>query len=518
MPATHSPDPAADVLKLARRLVRRERARQWLHGAVAVAGGALGTGLLTAAAWRWWGPVVPLLPVLGGLAAATVAAWAWLLWRSRGDAQRLLVRADRSVEGAEQLSTAYDLALHHPEHPFRPALLARCRPLLERVAPQRLVPIRPVRRDGWALAFVLVSLAAFLVPPALLPGAGGAAGGPHPAVAREGRRLERYAERLAGVAGNRQYERVGRLARAVQRTAGDMQATPMEREEAVRRVESLAETARELSAGEEAARPAGAADAPERPEPQGDGAGDTRDEPPDGFERPRADIPVETRDEPDPMAGQTERARRHPLSGEDARRTSQDGEMPRTMYSPDIETQRRVLEKAYERLTVSALSLSNQFSPRGANQRTSTQVGLKDSDERPINPDISAPGRQRPADDEGGESGGGLDPSHQKARTDPTAGSGAGPRADPEYEDVRAPAAPRSPRERSEWVRSLPELNARTVQATGEVPDFRRQRVRAEEGAGVPRSRRSLVKAYFLELERLRREAAGAAGDGASGR
>ena len=53
------------------------------------------------------------------------------------------------------------------------------------------------------------------------------------------------------------------------------------------------------------------------------------------------------------------------------------------------------------------------------------------------------------------------------------------------------------------WVRQLPTLNAREIRADGTVPQFQRSTITAQSGTAVPRAYRTLVKTYYLELDRL---------------
>ncbi|MCH8881973.1 MAG: hypothetical protein IIA41_00585 [SAR324 cluster bacterium] len=242
----------SELTHLTGRMTRRQTALTVLRGlALWAALFASGT-LLALAADALWNLGTALLPLLAGLGVMTLVAAAAVVRRFRRGPARLLLLADREIGGEEQLTTAYELLADRPQHPLLPALLQRCKPLVARVDPRRVLPFALGGPEWAAGGSILVALAVFFAAAYWPEGPPSAGRRMREAVRQEGRRIQQMADRLEAAAERDSFFQVSQLTPRLRAAAMAFQRDEVEPAGAVQRLFDLSGEAARLA---EAAMP-----------------------------------------------------------------------------------------------------------------------------------------------------------------------------------------------------------------------------------------------------------------------
>ncbi len=403
----------ADVLLLLRRVGRAQAWTQALRWGTVATAAAAGVGLL----WTFGGTILSVSPPpLVVLAAGGAAALALTLLRGLLPSRRLEILArlaDARLATRERMSTAVDLAVGRI-----PATALAARVLIDAAKAARAAadePLRPSapKRARWAIALVLVAaLAGWIIPGLTLPAT--PARQTAERIRQEGRRLAQHGRRLEEQARGVRAPQARRAAPDVQRLGRELQQQRLDRAAAQAKIAALQ---RQL----EAARRRIGERIGEALAPQ------TRPQPPDAlFRQPTdldrsirqlrelaarlADMPVAEGERRDllqqlsdlaqsgegriPAAArrQMEEARRQAEAGN----TAGAGEALREALS-ELETlEALVSDERALRLTQRELEESSERIARGGAGR-----GRADEDPRGETEAQSAPGSQRPQEQEG---------------------------------------------------------------------------------------------------------------------
>ncbi|HEY7491544.1 MAG TPA: hypothetical protein VIH59_10610, partial [Candidatus Tectomicrobia bacterium] len=200
----------------ARRLQRRFVAlRRCALGLDVVLGAVLAGFLATLGiALTGWSVAFPV--VYGVMAAGALLVFLWLARRIRIAGLAVLISADRQLRLQERLSTAYEYLEQHAHNRFVPSLAAEA----ERVAPQvdtRVVFPTRLPRRLWGIP-LLVAATVVLFKLEVTPWRFDDMGQQDvtPEVAREGKRLEQWGQRLEQLAQQERLDRSLILARHMQ--------------------------------------------------------------------------------------------------------------------------------------------------------------------------------------------------------------------------------------------------------------------------------------------------------------
>jgi hypothetical protein len=504
-----------DVHALARTLSARQRLLlRWRHGAAwtfAVAG----VGLLTATAWRAAWPDASVL----GLALAWGALWLgglfWLLWRPRADDMRLVSAADFQVAGDQQLPTTLELERVEPGHPFLPLLRQRCESLLKRVDPASLIPFQLDRRALSALAFALVAFGLFLLPPSVWEWAQSQAALDQPLLSEEGKRLEKWAERLEELAKQEDLPAVRQLAAQVREAARKLQTDPQTSREAIEKLLGLAREAEALSQNRRGqARDAFGAEGVPRPE--SGSAEQAAERSADGItggatsqraERPQLRGPEFFFHDPGQFRTTTLQRAKAAEKPEEPEYS-----VPRRTRAarPQGELELQVLERARSLLTQTATDMQNRSIAQANNANPSSRAeageAIRDQSKEPM----TAQGTQQDTWGAGLYSAAGPEAAQASNRSGeaPSAARVAGDReaeapGESKFEESRISGTDEETEAEEYWVRQLPVLNARHVRADGSAPTFQQGVVTAQSQGAIPRAYRAVVRSYFLHLDQL---------------
>lgn len=502
-----------DPRSLALRLARRQAMVRRLRAAVAIAAATAGLVLLAVTVRRVWWPALDLGAVAGGLGLAGLAALAWVWWRTPREPLRLVRRADRLVAGEEQLSTAYELQSAEPENRFLPLLLRRCQDLLARVDVAAVVPVSLGRWAMGALGFALVAALLTLVPASWLQPSRAAAPEIASLVAEEGTHLESLAERLSDLAEEKAFRFVEQMADAMAETAERFQTEEMSPLEAGEELQELSQLAGQLAeASREERPPTFQGEEYEEPEEVPTyGLGEATDEP--------AEFEASGVQEP-PQRPEGEGAQEVTMAEDQRQEVAQPDEemsptdVPESPYTrairdPDADQELEVLQNTEVRLQQTARNMLEQYMSEDEDVSDLTGDPL-DSEGDPrgeeVEPGDSEPGTpqqgEQMASGREGETPSETSDAPSQAKKDDR--EEAAPVEDAGFEDTRIAGteSDQSP-EDARWIRQLPVLNPREIRADGTVPQFSRTAVTARSGRALPRAYRSVVKAYYLELERI---------------
>ena len=502
---------------LARRLAGRHRAAQRWRAAVLVTAAAAGLSLVASTVRNAWVPALPLavtLTVLGLLWAATLG---WLWWRARANAARLILLADQQVAGEEQLATAYELHSIRPQHPFLPLLLNRCQALVPRVDVARLIPYELSRPAVGALLFATAALVLFLLPPTLLQVSLAEEPSADLLIVEEGERLKNLAARLEEIARREGFESVRALAKELREVSEQLQSGELSAVDAAQRMQELSELAEELIKGDPNSK---------LPNFGGETLGET--DPSAGGEEPDPDAQGEAAEDRIGLGGRgPENLLNRKAESEAVRGAEQDankqadgddfGKEPpaespyaRKIRDPERRMELEVLERTQLRLKEASRELLNQFISQDNPQQQ---------------PDPNSPPQQGEGDPSGQQM---YQQSDDQIDSVPNPGMATGPDGEVAQESSEAPSQSEHREDRDSgvpeshgfedvkiegiegeepaeefWVQQLPTLNARKIRADGTVPQFQRTTITAQSGTAVPRAYRSVVKTYYLELDRL---------------
>ena len=507
-------DRTEEMDRMTRRLARRERGMQRLRNMVAWTGMMTALAVIATGVERLWWPDLMLLPALIGLAILFALGWAWIWIRAKANLAALLLSADREYDGEEQLSTTFELEHEHPDHPFLPALRARCETLARRVDVPRLVPFDVGRREAAAGIFALAALSLLVIPLSWVHPIQVIDTGLRSPVAEEGLRLEKWSAQLQEIAEHEKLAKVQILATEIQKTSETFQGGQTSPEEAVRDLEKLATLAQSLAESED---PPAKADAHPGTESlaggelqaikqmeQGERANTIR-ESASGTDVREGNL-VTTRSDEDPLA---DRASPGPQRDPESRsRPENEAQNPRILEN-EFDLERFLLERALRRLTDATQTLNMQIMSVSENQSVNPSRNAMENLQADVNPQVGTPGADRAeANEDAPLSSGGTDALEVQSYDGiPAENAPAKEDSMPEetaFYDTQVRGAETEEASEELWVRQLPMLNAREVIRETDIPEFHRTTVSAQGGMEIPRAYRSVVKAYFIELEQLK--------------
>jgi hypothetical protein len=179
--------------------------------------------------------------VYGMIMAGALAVFLLLARRIRIPVLAVLISADRRLRLQERLSTAYEYLQQHAHNRFVPSLAAEA----ERVAPQvdtRVVfPTRLPRRLWGIPLFVAATVALFRLEVAPLRFDDMAQQDVAPEIAREGKRLEQWGQRLEQLAQQERLDRSLILARHMQDLGRRLQREGVEKAQVTQRISTLSQ-------------------------------------------------------------------------------------------------------------------------------------------------------------------------------------------------------------------------------------------------------------------------------------
>ncbi len=511
-------DRTNEMGRMTRRLARRERGLQRLRDMVALTGLMAALAVIVLGVERLWWPDLMLPPILTGLAILVAGGWAWIWLRAKANMAALLLSADREFQGEEQLSTTFELENEHPDHPFLPALRARCETLARRVDVERLLPIHVGRREAAAGIVPLAALLLLVIPISWVHPVQVIDTGAYSPVAEEGFRLEKWAERLQEVAVREELAKVQRLATDIQKTSEIFQVDQTSPEEAVRELEKLAKFAQTLAESDELPAKPDTRNTTEslngnelqasRQIEQGERARAKRDAA-SGRDEREGNL-VTTRTDVDPLAdqGPSTGARR---GSESRTRPEAEEQNPRIMEN-EFDLERALLQKAQQRLVDATQTLNRQVRSPSDNRSTNQARGAMENLRADVNPQVGTPGADRAEINEDAPlSSGGTDALEVKSYDGlPAQNAPAKEDKAPEktaFFDTQVRGAETEDAADELWVMQLPTLNAREVKRATDLPEFHRTTISAQGGVDIPRAYRSVVKSYFIALEQLKHRA-----------
>ena len=498
--------PPADVILLGRRLIRRKALMQWSRNAFHVVVVAAGLALIVSAFMNFWMPSTPLLGLGMAWSVVTAAVLAGLWIRTKPIPSNLLVAADRQIGGQQLLTTAYELATDHPNHPFLPLMYRRCEPLIQRVNEGALVPLKVKWSDITAVAFVCAAIGIFLFPGSLLvmskiPNLLADA-----LVIEEGRSLEKLSAHLKSIAQNEGYDALNYLADAIREQSRAFQSGQLSRDEAAQQLELLAALAHQLQQMSDRTFMTGA-DSSNGSNPSAESqyfANDARRL----MRRGMGAEPIKTADKPPETEGTAE----EPLS-EDA-----------TTAPPDSDGQARGIEDQIlpqaesrtEQELLKSAELNLQEATETFREKTTAQNENLQSD-----PDKFIPGvldglkskgaggyQQEPVWASAQDMGWEIPPQARPSDTSSIDGETKvrTKSRTPDlsaFEDRRLHGLDAEGEVQVRWVRKRPEDATRKIQAEGNPPVFQAQITAVQEKSNVPHAYRSIVKSYRKEMERI---------------
>ena len=505
----------SELTHLTGRMTRRQTALTVLRGlALWAALFASGT-LLALAADALWNLGTALFPLLAGLGAMALVAAAAVVRRFRRGPARLLLLADREIGGEEQLTTAYELLADRPQHPLLPALLQRCKPLVARVDPRRVLPFALGGPEWAAGGSILVALAVFFAAAYWPEGPPSAGRRMREAVRQEGRRIQQMADRLEAAAERDSFFQVSQLTPRLRAAAMAFQRDEVEPAGAVQRLFDLSGEAARLAA--EAAGPGNRASGAAAEDGSGAeavsqvadrGEAERFQSPPLAEGAPRSGVdPIQVRvDRVAPPEGLIENTTNVP--------TTQDmtalGEMTqRSPFSPPPR-ESELLRLAEEDLEAAANELERLIaSSRGT--PTPSSLGEESEGDAITLDDASPSDRSRPASSESNPAEARPGDSGRYGRVDETYSEATGnvlPGEAPEetgFFDARVRGAPGASRVETVIMSQRPGSGTRTIPLEFHDGEFRRVPVVVDGGAEIPREYWPILRAYFDRLREAKR-------------
>jgi len=503
-----------DLRTLAQRLARRYRALLGWRNGVAWSALAVGLALILAAARAAWWEQQDWTPGYWALAGAWIAGLAGLAWRARLQAarqtRRLLGAADRQVAAEEQITTAYELELDEPAHPFLPLLRRRCEALVRRVDARALLPMQLHRPGLGALAFALAAFALYLAPSDWLRVTRAALTPAQALVAEEGARIRRFAERVEELAKREELPLAQALAKEAQVVGKAMEEKELSALDASQQLEGLIRLAEELAN-------------------QAAGKGK------DGF---TGEQYVNFESESQKKQGSSEAGSPAGYTGGGSNQISQDtsGNMTGDQNSenaPEMssiddpfkdeppqadvkQNKDRTLEmQVLERAQMQFQQAQRNVAEGGATAKDQEGVASASSKDAMEDMGNAAPEEMGAMGQEKSTAANSLNQnSGQDAM--PSDAFGQGPTSlendrngrddkpkETGFQDSQVFGQSSGEQAEEKWVRQLPTLNAREIRPDGSLQDFQQAAMQAQGGSAVPRAYRAVVRSYFMHLERL---------------
>ena len=504
-----------DVHALANALASRQRLLTRWRTLVAWSAAALGLTLLGAALLPVWLPELRLWLPGAVLALVWAGGAAYLLWRARADDMRLVGAADRQISGFQQLPTTLELERREPRNPFLPLLRKRCEALLQRVDPKALIPFQLDRRALWTLGFALVAFGLFLLPPSIWEWAHPQAALNEPLLSDEGKRLEKWAERLQELADQENMPAVRELAVQVREEAKKIQSGSKSTREAIEKLKGLAQMAEDLVQRRHGAgREAFSGDDPQNQQASNSGkdskeggSGTAGSPSSQRVSRPKLRGPEFFFH--DPGQFRTTTLQRAEMAEKEANDDPIEKRRSRAARS-EGRLELQVLERAKSLLSRTATEMQNraitQSYNANAGRKGEAGEAIKDESKEPM----SAQGQQQDSWGAGLYSAAGPEAAAASNRSGEAPSTArvdsareAESPAEAKYKDSRISGSGEETEAEEYWVRQLPALNARHVRADGSIPAFQQGVVTAQNQWAIPRAYRAVVRSYYLHLDQL---------------
>ena len=203
---------------------------------IAIGAAFLATLVMTLFGW----PVSPYV-LYGAMAGLALLVWLALAWRVRIGPLSVLITADEQLGLQERLSTAYEYGEAQPHNPFMATLAAEAEQAARRVEAKRVFPFRTPQRL-WCLpliAVALVVLSQVEMEPLQFSDWGRAEVSDE--VLAEGKRLERWGQRLEDLAQQEKLDRSLILARHMQDLGRRLQREEGREAQASERISTLSQ-------------------------------------------------------------------------------------------------------------------------------------------------------------------------------------------------------------------------------------------------------------------------------------
>jgi len=507
-----------DVQSLAGSLSARQRLLSRWRAAVAWSAAVAGVALIGSALLPVWMPSASLaLPGLG-LLLAWIAGGGYFLLRVRADDMRLVSSADQQVSGFQQLPTTLELERHEPQNPFLPLLRRRCESLLNRVDAAALIPFQLDRRALWSLGFALLAFGLFLLPASMWEWAQPQAALTDPLLSEEGRRLEKWAERLKELADQENMPAVRELAEQVREEAKKIQSNSKSARDSIEKLKGLAQMAEDLvqrrhgqgreAFGGEEQQNSQAFNENSEGGKSGDGSAGTPSS--QRASRPRLRGPEFFFHDPGQFrtttlqrAKMAEEGDKEPFETRRTRAARSQGQLELQV----LERARSLLSQTATEMQNRSITQSNRANP---GQKGETGEVIKDQSKEPM----SAQGQQQDTWGAGLYSAAGPSAAQASNRSGEAPsqsrveqGRDAERPGETKFDSTRVASSDEETEAEEYWVRQLPTLNARHVRADGSIPAFQQGVVTAQNQGAIPRAYRAVVRSYFLHLDQLNESA-----------